>query len=794
MAAAPALNLHPALCLALAAAFLAFGWWSFAGLKGRMALAFILLAVAAAGAARVSLHDRAYDANPLRTYESDGYLDVEGTLLRSPEREPDRDVLFLRVRSIRDAGRERTLRGNLRLSIPFAPDLRPRLDLRAGDRISASVRLVPGTSFRNFGGFSYERYLKGLKVHRRATTKTSLLVRKIPGNRPPGVPVRTLVSRVRCAIQTGLERRFPSVDGLDIGPEGAVLEALLLGENGRLDPGTVRDLQESGLYHLFAISGAHIAILTFLLFSLFRLVRMPDRAARLALMAFLLFYAMLIEGRPSVLRATFMTLFFLAGKLLWKDVHALNTIAASAFFLLLANPGALYDLGFQLTYAATLSIVLFYRPIFGRLPRLPLRVSEMTALSLSALLGALPLIAMNFNRVTFASLLLNGAAVPLVGLIMGAGYASLPLAAVLPLTAKLQAEGLGSLVHVFLWLSHLPSPLSFLSYRVPTPPAWALAGYFLFLGLTLVRPRIRGQRRLALAVFGLFFIILVSHPFSSSSPDLKVTMIDVGQGDSFLVEFPGRRTMLIDGGGFAGSPFDVGERVVSPFLWSKGIRRVDIMVITHPHPDHFGGLAAVARNFRIGEFWEASPAPEDKGYAEFARGLPRTAAHKRVLRGFRHREGKVVIEALHPEHAGAGGAGAAANESSLVLRIALGEVSFLLTGDIGAATERELLDAGGELRSTVLKAPHHGSAYSSSPAFLEAVGPGIALVSAGQGNTYGFPSPTVLDRYMEAGARVFRTDVHGAVEVRTDGRRLGVRIARRGPAPDGDFPLTRATK
>jgi competence protein ComEC len=783
MAAASALGLCPVAGLVVAVVFLSAAWVSYVRRKGRAALVLVLLAVAATGAARTSQHDRAHDSNTLHTYQTDGYLDVEGTLLRSPEREPDRDTLFIRIDAVRDEGRAHALRGNLRLSVPFARGIRPRLALHAGERISASVRLATGGSFHNFGGFSYDRYLKAQNVHRRASTKTALLVvRKAKGQGLHG-SLRRAVSRVRCTIQAGLERRFPAADGHDIGPEGAVLEALLLGEDGRLDPATVSNLQESGLFHLFAISGGHIAIVTLLLFSLFRLARMSDRASRAALIVFLLFYTLLVEGRPSVLRATIMTLFFLVGKLLWKDVQALNTIAASAFVLLLANPASLHDLGFQLTYGATLAIIVFYPPLFRRLPRLPLRASEMTALSVSALLGVLPLVARNFNRVTFASLVLNFAAVPLVGVVMGLGYATLPLAAALPQSAGLTDAALKFLVRIFSWLSHLLDPLFLLSYRVPTPRAWTLAGYFLFLGLALARPRFRRQRALVLTAFGLFFLLLILHPFPLSSPDLKVTMIDVGQGESFLVEFPGRRKMLIDGGGFVGSSFDVGERVVSPFLWSKSIRRIDILVLTHPHPDHLGGLPAVARNFRVREFWEASPAPEDEGYRGLIEALPGSVTRKQVSRGFRHREGQAVIEALHPGRAGEAGAGPAANESSLVLRIALGEVSFLFTGDIGAATEKGILGTGEDLRSTVLKAPHHGSAYSSSAAFLEAVGPRIVLVSAGQGNTYGFPSPAALDRWEEAGAHIFRTDVDGAVEVRTDGREVRVRTARRGPPP-----------
>ena len=228
-----------------------------------------------------------------------------------------------------------------------------------------------------------------------------------------------------------------------------MLEALLLGEDGRLDEPTVENLQKTGLYHLFAISGGHIAIINLLLFSLFRLVRMSRRASSLALGVFLVFYTVLVEGSPSVLRATLMTLAFLGGRLLWKDVHVLNTIAASAFVLLLANPASLFDIGFQLTYAATLTIILFTPPLLARLPRLPLKTAELAGLSVTAALGASPIVARSFNRVAFSSLILNFPAIPLVGLIMGVGYAFLPFAAAFPGAAGPPAALLRLLVAVF---------------------------------------------------------------------------------------------------------------------------------------------------------------------------------------------------------------------------------------------------------------------------------------------------------------------------------------------------------
>jgi len=759
----------------IALVFLGPAWAFYAARKTGPCFAFLLLAVGACGAAVISERSRTYETNALHRYEGGEYIDVAGTLLGSPGREPARDILLVGVESVRARNRESAVRGNLWLTVPFLAGNRDRIRLHSGDRIRASVTLSSGGTFRNFGGFSYDTYLKARDVHRRAFTKSSLLVEKTGD--APAVSFPALTSRIRCVLQDDLEARFPSADGTDISPEGAVLEALLLGEDGRLDAATILSLQQTGLYHLFAISGGHIAIITFLMFSLLRLLRMSERTSSVLLVFFLVFYTFLVEGSPSVLRATLMTMAYLVGRLLWKDVRILNTISFTAFVLLLANPFSLFDAGFQLTYAATLAIILFCPPLIKRLPRLPLKAGEMTALSLAAWVGVLPIIAASFNRVTFASLLLNYAAIPLVGLIMGLGYAFLPVAAALPGLAGPPAFILRFLVGVFSRLSHSLDALPFLSYRVPTPHGWTVLGYYLFLGLLLLRPRWRGQRFLTEGGLLTFLAVLVIYPFSPASKDLRLTMIDVGQGDSILVEFPGRTRMLVDGGGFLESSFDVGEKVVSPLLWRKGIKRIDVLVLTHPHPDHLNGLVAVARNFRIGEFWEARPPDDDPVHATLIGALPASTVRTRVGRGFRRRVGEATVEILHPGVGEGAGTSSAVNNRSLVLRISMGQAAFFLAGDIEAGAERELLETAGDLGSSLFKSPHHGSSSSSSAELLLRVRPRDILISVGTGNRYGFPSAPVIDLYRRLGAAVYRTDLHGAIEVSTDGKRTHIRTA-----------------
>jgi competence protein ComEC len=702
-----------------------------------------------------------------------GYADFYGTVYKSPSLGKDRDYLYMKVEKVLYQNKEEKFKGNLRVTVYRSSPHSCLSHIFVGDKIVASARLLSSRGFQNFDQFSRDTYFKSLNIHNRASTKSPLLVEKIKSGKRYS-PLRW-ISFIRQKLREKIEQHLTSSQGA-LSPQGAVLEALLLGERGRMDQEITRALQHAGIFHLFAISGAHIAIISFLLFSLFRIFRIPTRLSCGLLMGFLIFYAFLVEGRPSVMRATIMTLAFLLGKILWSDVNLLNTISISAFLLLVVNPFSLFHVGFQLTFAATLSIVLFYPRIIAFLPRLPLRISDIFVLSLTAQLGILPIMATAFHRITFSSLILNFAAIPLVGIIMALGYIFLFFSFLSSFLAGLLSTALSFLVNLLLACSQPLDWLSFLSYRIPAPNPLVTIGYFLILSLLLLKPRVKGQRLIILLCFFSLFAILISYPFPSTSKTLKLTMIDVGQGESLLVEFPGRKKMLIDGGGLQQESFDIGENVVSPFLWKRGIKRIDYLVLTHAHPDHLNGLRAIARNFRIQEFWESFSPTDSDNYAELKTLLRPSVIQRRKFRGDSYRVGEVKLNVLHPKKSYPI-VPSVHNNQSLVLRLTYGQISFLLTGDIEAKAESEILRTSFRMKSHVLKSPHHGSKSSSSQAFLHKVHPRLIIISVGEGNRYGLPDPEVLTRYRKIGANVFRTDSHGAIEVATDGRDISIRTA-----------------
>jgi competence protein ComEC len=754
-------------------------WLAYLFKKNRAALAGIILSFFLCGLVFYSYENYRYQTNPVFDLKAEEYLDFEGFLLKAPERYPDHDVLIIRLSSAEVNGQKINLKANLRLSVPHSSTSNGPLELLAGDRLSFSATLHKEEAFKNFFPDFSQKYLKTQKIHLRASTKSPLLIKKLNQENHTW---NGFFSRWRRKLQRQVEADFPGRQKFSLSPEGGLLEALLLGADRRVDQQTDRQFQKTGLYHLIAISGAHVAVITFFLYSLLGLFRLRKRTINVILLFLLFFYAFLVEGQPSVFRAVLMTSLFLLGKLLDYDVNFLNLLSLSALLLLLLNPFSFADAGFQLTFVATLSLILFFQPILKRLPVLPFKISEMLALSLAAVLGTMPIIVSDFNRVTFATLILTPLAAPLVGLIMGAGYTYLIAGALLPAAGHILSFPLGWLTRLFAWMTTWLEPFSSLSYRLPGPPLAVLIGYYVFLLLLLLKPRFKVQRPVAGLAFIIFFLCLITYPFPPHSEAPAVTFLDVGQGDSIMVELPGKKLMVIDGGGFINSSFDPGEAIVSKYLWFKGYKKIDFLVSTHLHPDHALGLASLAANFRVKEFWFAEEDPKNPLFSAICQALPKSTQKIKIRQGFSRLENETRIEVLYPDENPAAPV-SKGNDSSAVIKVEFAGWKFLFPGDITAVVEEYLTNQQpAKLQAQVLKVPHHGSKTSSSLGFLQAVNPRVAVITCGRNNISGLPADEVVTRLREMGLQVYRTDEDGAVEIKLAGTRLLLRTARSGKA------------
>ncbi len=731
---------------------------------GRAALAAVSVAAFGIGAAGAAAEGRRYRAAPLAAWVEAGHASevpvaLTGVVRRDVPDDGERTMLLLDVETATAGGRDVVLRGRARIEVGGEARARAPLRLGEGERVRVWARLRPPRGLSSPGAPDRAGQARAEGVHAFGYCKSRLLVEPVAG-----APDGWLGLPARCRQRARERLRAVVLPG----PEQAVVRAMALGERAALDEETLESFRAAGTYHVLALSGAQVAMVAALVLWVLRRFRLPPLAQAAAVCLALGFYARLVGGDVPVTRAAFMAMVLAAGHCLDLDGDLANLLGLAGAVLLVGRPSAILDPSFQLSFAATLGVLLL-TPVLARgVPRLPLRLDLALTASLAALLALAPLLVAHFHRLALAALVLNLVAGPLSGatLLLGAAAAAAPAAG----GAATAAGDLAWMsAHALLRSAEAARWWPALDLRPPSMPPLAVVVYAAGL-LALVA----GRRRGGLGVMALAALLTAVQP-APADGRLHVAVLDVGQGDAIGLRTPNGRFFLVDAGDERQRGFDAGETVVAPWLWRERARRIDAAVLTHAHPDHAGGLAFLLRAFRVGEVWEGKAPRTDPGY-ERLRGVLRGTEARRlvVARGALADWDGVEVAVLGPP---AGPPpGRTRNDDSVVLRLRLGEVRFLLTGDIEARAEEAL----GPVRAEVVKVAHHGSRSSSAAGFVAGVGARAAVFSAGARNPFGHPHPEVVERWRRAGAFVLRTDRDGAVTFSTDGRRLWVRTHRHG--------------
>jgi len=699
---------------------------------------------------------------------------LEGRVAAAPERRDRRTVLLVEAEAVgRGIGR-RSASGLVRVGV------RGRASGWCyGDRLRVDTVLRAPRNFENPGRFDYVSHLARRGIQVTASVWSDQTIERLPTS-GDGIRRRLERWRVRLAAAIGAAVAAPA---------GPVLQALIVGEEGEIDAELRDAFSRAGVIHILSISGLHVGLVAAAGFAVFRwllcrsewLVLTVDveRVAAVASLVPVALYTALAGLGVATLRSAIMVVAAVLAGLSGRQADVLRSLAVAALALALGWPGAPLEISFQLSFVSVLAIVLGARR-FGPQTRgggWRARLRAAALVSPSALAGTAPLTAFHFHQVSLVGLVANPIAVPIFGsIVVVVGLAGALVEPLAPAAARVLFQAAGLVLRPGIALvSWLAAP-SWAAVDVPIPSLAELGLLYGALGGLLLLPRRCGRWLAIVALAGLvadggwWWHERFAHR-------LRVTFLDVGQGDAGVLELPGGRVVVVDAGGFPGGEFDTGGAVVAPFLLTRKILRLDAVAMTHAHPDHFGGIAYLLAHFRPAEFWWSGVPGNGVEWARLVAAVRASGARVRRLDGPAVLADDVTV--LHPPpDLGP----TSINDSSLALRLACGRFSVLLTGDIEARAEQRLLAHADLLPSTVLKVPHHGSRTSSTPTFVSAVAPLVAVMSVGADNRYRLPAPDIERRYRARGICLYRTDRCGAVTVATDGHRLTVRAVR--PACD----------
>ena len=715
---------------------------------------------------------------------------LEGWLFQEPERGPTRGRLYLEAQRVWQDGQSRPATGKVLVTVRHFQDRKD--PWQYGDVMKLPLKLRIPRNFQTPGSFDYAGYLARRDIYLSAFVWDAKKIKKVELADREGTWLRHRIEHVRRTVGGFFDEQLSA-------KSAAILRALIIGDKSRLDPELRDSFTRVGVAHVLAISGLHIGLVATLAYGAWwwllarsqyvLLMWSVPKLAALFTLPVVLLYAGLAGGSVSTLRAVIMVAVFLTALLLDQKEEVFRSLALAALSVSLIWPGAVLDISFQLSFVAVLAILLgLHRfrawwdnrdetravhpsPWRRRLRRWAILYG---LVSLSATVGTLPLVATYFHTVPLVGFAANLLVVPFLGsAAVVLGLVATALVFLHMGAATLVVWCAGAVVSLGVWMVEAIAVLPFAAVHFVTPTLFELILFYTLCVSLLFFSHFQPPWLRRVFFSCLFSLVLCDGLYWITQryfhTELRVSFLDVGQGDAAVVEFPGSHVMVIDGGGFMSQTFDSGRAIVAPFLWQKKIGQVDTLVLSHPNLDHYGGLEFLAEHFGVTSFWfNADKRSKSQRFKRLMTTLERNGVEIRPLcSGSQDQEiNSVRIQILHPP---CSQTGLDTNDASLVLRLSHGEVDILFSGDVETAGERILLSTSAQLASEILKVPHHGSRSSSTLPFLEAVSPQVAIASLGHHNRFRFPAPKVVDRYERRGVELLR-DQAGTITVLSDGK------------------------
>jgi competence protein ComEC len=719
-----------------------------------------------------------FPQNHLRAVmNEDDRLYLEGTLIREPEKLPNRSRWIFRSERLWHPTGAEDIGGDILLSLRNV-----HREWRFGDRVRFWLRPQIPRDAGNPGGFNYATYLARREIYAvgflDSDADVELVARRTGG-------VGGAVESLRREMRRYIERSFSH-------DNGALLKALVVGDMSGISKEIRESFTAAGVNHVLSISGLHVSMLGLVVFWLIRFgcsfnTYLLLRFNWIKLGTFfsfiaVVFYTAIAGAMVPTVRSAIMIGVYELAVLLDREEEVFTSLTFAALLIALVWPGVIADISFQLSFLAVLFIVWGMRIVQQRFlhrrrrDQLPQEKSWLreklrqagfhVAVPLLATLGTGPLIAHYFGHLSLAGLISNPLVVPLVGFVV------VPLGLIIGFLSLAVPAGAGALVwpaEIFLsstvWLVRAFAHLPLANISVPAPNPLEVGALYLLILSVILCSR---YRYAFVGVVGLAVVLLGDGLYwwreRWNRQELRITHLNVGQGDAAVLELPGSKVLLVDAGGAAVGDFDTGESIVAPFLRSRKILKVDYLLVSHARLDHYGGMRTIVNEFTPAGFWSGPGKGQSARFEGLQDALDRAKIKQTTLneaQPCRVIDGATLC-VLYPTVE-------KTDDVSVVLRLEFGKVRLLLAGDIDKRDERILQQKAGELRSVILKVPRHGSATASTPEFVAAVQPKLAVFTAGARSAGGLPREEVVARYREIGAEIFRTDRDGAIVIETDG-------------------------
>ncbi|MBU1298987.1 MAG: DNA internalization-related competence protein ComEC/Rec2 [Bacteroidetes bacterium] len=642
--------------------------------------------------------------------------------------------------------------------------------LTYGTRVQLFAQLVyPGTA-RNPGEFDLGNYLNINGIYARIFFENRNEIKIINKSGNP------FLSAVVFPLRSSIGEKLDEFIG---GEEAKFLKGIMIGDRSEIPYEVKETFVNAGVMHILAVSGLHVGLITLIILALLIAVRVPEKPRILITCFLLIFYIFLTGQSPSVVRATIMAVIMLSSIMFERKIDVYNSLAIAALIILFFDSKQLFHPGFQLSFAAVISIVSLYPKISSVQNILPQKIKASSAIkfiiglfsvSTAAAIGTLPFTSFYFGKISVIGLAANLLIVPLTGLVLASGIVTVasayiwqPLGEIFSEATKFGAGFLLNSVSFFgnRSFSYINSNFTICSGVV----FYSVVGYLFSLRRGIILKRSLILILVALNIWIYYFI------FFDMGNKLRVTFIDVGQGDAIFLQFPGGKNMLVDAGSRTVYR-DAGARFIVPFFLKDGIKKIDLIVNSHPHHDHLGGIPFILRNIQVDRIIDAGSYEKTEIFNECKRLIDSLQIPKRKV-GM----GDTILISentrvyiLHPFGQFDSTDTKDLNNQSIVTKITYGRTSLLLTGDAEIKSETEIVSRYGDfLQADILKIGHHGSKTSTGESFLENINPEQAVISVGYLNKFNHPSGEVLERLRDQGINIYRTDLSGAVVFESDG-------------------------